>query len=226
MATFIQLVNALERESGTIQKGSRLASVANAPNRQEKMVEWIVEAWRMIQTSRSDWPWMRREFEAPLIIGQARYTGTAMGLGDFARWARTADGYTPFTIYDPAIGRADETELRQTGWQHWKVTWDRGVHDGNRPIDVSVDMDSRLAFGPTPDKAYMVRGGYHRSAQILASDGDVPICPADFHDIIVWRAMMLLGEHDEAPVVISTATAKFQRLYRDLIDASIESVTL
>jgi hypothetical protein len=226
MATFLELVNDLERESGTIQKGSRLATVVNAPNRQEKMVEWIIEAWRFIQASRADWPWMRKEFTSSLVIGQARYTATNLGLSDVSRWVRPANGFEPFTIYDPTIGQGEENDLRYTDWLTWRSIWDRGTHTPNRPIDISVDYDGKLTFGPTPDKTYTVRGEYYRTPQVLAANTDVPICPVEHHSAILWRAMMLLGDHDEAPAVVSTASVKFQRAYRDLVDAAMPEVSV
>lgn len=226
MSTFLELVNDLERESGTIHQGGRLATVIDAPGRQEKMVEWIVEAWRMIQLARADWPWRRGEFEGVLTPGQARYTPAQLGITTFAGWVKPTPDHDPFTIHDPAIGRKEEQALRVIGWPQFKAVWDRGVHDSNRPCNVSIASDLRLCFGPTPDKAYAVRGEYVRSAQVLAANDDVPLCPADHHHVILWRAVMLMGDHDEAPAVVSTATAKFQRAYRDLVDASLPEVSL
>lgn len=225
MATFLQLVNDLERESGTIQKGSRLATVANAPARQEKMVEWVAEAWRLIQIERADWPWMRCEFEGPLIPGMSRYNGMALGITDFSRWVNRAR-YEPYTLYDPLLGRKDEHRLRFIGWREFKERWDRGVHDAQRPTDVAVSPDGKLCVGATPDKPYTLRGEYHCAAQVLVANSDVPKLPEEHHGIIVWRALMLLGEHDESPFTIATAKSKYDSGLRALVNASMEEVTL
>ena len=109
MATFLQLVNDLERESGTIYKAQRLSTVIDAPGRQEKMVAWVREAWHIIQTSRSDWPWLVKEFSASLVAGQARYTALELGIANFAGWPRKSGD---FTIYDPVVGQQEEIEHR------------------------------------------------------------------------------------------------------------------
>lgn len=225
MATFLQLVNDLERESGTVQKAARLVTVANAPNRQEKIVEWVRDAWEIIQTSRTDWQWLRKEFQTDLLANQARYTPTALSVADFARWFPTSC-CDAFTIYDTALGKADETEIQRIDWSTFKAKWDRGVHTANRPIEVAVAPDNRLCFGPTPNKAYTLRGEYYRKPQVLAADGDVPLCPEQHHNAIVWRALMLLGDHDEAPAVVATSTAKFQSAFRRLVDDSVGEVSL
>lgn len=226
MATFLNLVNDLERESGTIQKGSRLSTVANAPARQEKMVEWVAEAWRLIQLDRSDWPFMRLEFEGPLVAGTARYSGASLGITNFSRWARPTWDYEPFTVYDSAIGRNDEQRLHYIQWLAYKDRWDRGVHDYQRPTEVAVAPDGRLCVGATPEKGYRLRGEYFCTAQILNADTDVPLCAEEHHNIIVWRALMLLGDHDESPVTVATAKSKYDASLRALVNASMEMVTL
>lgn len=223
MATFLQLVNDLERESGTIYQGSRLATVVGAPGRQEKMVEWIREAWRLIQTARSDWPWLRSEFQSGAVAsGTARYLPTALGITDLSDWQRSY----ALTIYRTSLGRADECALRWLAYDEWRERWDRRTHNGNRPLDAAIDRKGRLCLGPTPDAAYTVRGDYRRTAQILAADTDVPLCPAEHHHLIVWRAMVLLGEHDEAAFVIQTANSKVMAGMRALVDDSMEAVSL
>ncbi|WP_226018414.1 hypothetical protein [Novosphingobium sp. FKTRR1] len=216
----------LERESGTIQQGSRLTTVVGALGRQEKMVNWIAEAWRMVQTGRSDWPFMAGEFEGTINAGAARMTAAALGIANFAGWGRRSTLYQPFTIYDPAIGRSSEQELQMIPWQQYKMRWDRAVHTPLRPCEVSFDQQQRICFGPTSDGTYTVRGEYRRAPQILSVDTDVPILPEQHHEIIVWRAVMLMGDHDEAPAVVQTGTAKYQRALRDLVDDIMEEVTL
>jgi len=226
MATYLDLVNDLERESGTIQKGSRLSTVVGAPARQEKMVEWVAEAWRMIQLERTDWPWMRGEFEGPLAASVQRYSGNALGIVDFGRWVRRSRDYQPFTVYDPDVGRKDEQRALYSDWICYKDRWDRGVHDWNRPTEVAVSPDGMLCVGATPNKAYRLRGEYYRRAQILTLNTDTPICPEEHHMLIVWRAMMLMGDHDESPITIQTAKSKYDAGLRAMVNTSMPEVTV
>lgn len=221
MATFIQLVNDLERESGTIYQAQRLATVSNAPGRQEKMVEWVREAWRLIQTSRSDWRWMKAEFEGVLVPGQRRYSAADLGITDFASWMRPASrNLSYFSLYDPAIGASDETSVLPLQYDDWRMRWDRGVHVAGRPSQWSVDSGNRLCVGPKPDRAYVFRGEYRRSAQTLTNDSDVPLCPEDFHAAILWRAMMLMAGHDEATNAYAHAQSLFTSMFRGMVDDS------
>lgn len=222
MATFLDLVNDTERESGVVNQTSRLSTVVDPKGKQETIVKHVAEAWRLIQMARTDWPWMRRTAERDLIIGQTSY-GPAdflVPITDFARWERGADrrSRSPFSIYDPAIGRADESELFWQDYDGWSRRFDFGTHDANRPYDFSFAPDRKLCVGPKPDKAYKLRCAYWCKPQILTNDDDEPICPEEHHMTIVWRAVMLLAGRDEAAFQLGDAQAKFASCFRDLVN--------
>ena len=226
MATFLELVNDLERESGTIAVASRVSDVAAVTGRQIKMVEWVVEAWRLIQLSRADWPWRKREFLANLIVNQSRYTAAELGITKFSGWVKPTLSYSPYSAYDPAVGASAEQPLMVVPFDQWKTKWARGVHSAMRPCDIAFAYDKKLCVGPKPDKAYKLNLEYFAAAQILAVNADVPDLPEEHHGIIVWRAMMLLGDHDEAPTAVATGSAKYQASFRALVDDSFEMAYL
>lgn len=224
MATLIELVNHLERESGTIYQAQRLSTVASPTGRQEKMVEWIRESWRLIQTSRTDWPWRRREFQSTLVVGQKRYTAANLGIADFSAWQKYTPSYVPFTVWDPAIGQQDEKELWPVSYARWATSWDRATHDAARPAEYAVDDQRRLCIGPKPLYAYPIRGAYICKAQALVVDDDEPICPEDHHMTIVWRALMLMGAHDEALNVVAYAQSLYAAGVRAMLTDMDEQV--
>lgn len=224
MATFLQLVQDLERESGTVERAARLTSIAQsqtAEDRHEDMVGWVVEAWRIIQLERSDWRWMRKEFDHGLVIHQQRYTPLELGITNFSHWPVDSLKSRTFSLYDTAV-RAEERPIEMMDFDSWKSRFDRGVHDAQIPERLSIDYDNRICLGPKPDKAYILRGEYYRSPQILVADADVPIMPQQHHGVIVWRAMMLLGDHDESPTAVATGQAKYSTLFRKLVDQTME----
>lgn len=223
---FISLVNEVGRESGTMG-GARLTSVVGASGRWTKVIAWTRQAWEIIQRDRPDWTFREKEFSHALVIDQARYdAATDFAITDFGGWPAQSDDYTPFSIYDPAIGRGDETPIRLITYRAWKENYDRGVVDSARPQHITVDGDRKLCFGPEPDKAYVLRGSYKRAIQILAGDFDVPFIDADFHAAIVWRALMLLGDDDEAPFEVGSSTAQFRQVRSAMVREYTESISL
>lgn len=227
MATFLELVQDLARDSGTLAGGVQLQTVVMpSSGRADKMIHWIRKAWVNIQNEREDWPWMRREFTAPLTIGKARYAAFELGISSrFGQWIGDRPSgnrvFRTVTVYDPDEGQKDEGQIRQIGYDQWRAMYGRGVHDQNRPTDWAVSPQQEMVFGATPDKAYVVSGEYRVLPQVLKENGDVPELPVQYHGAIVWEAMKLLGIADESPQTTSSAISEYvlarQNLNRDYL---------
>lgn len=230
MATFLTLCGDLTDESGAI--GTAPSAVTGQTGRQKKCVNWIRRAWELIQNSSADWRWMQGEVSAvALTIDDMNYSATDLGISSrFGEWRgdRFVGGvwYRPWTIYDNSIGQSDESPLKQIPYEQWRQSYDRGSHDANRPIEYAFAPDQSIRFGPKPDIAYRVRGEYRKSIQVLAADGDTPELPSRFHDIIVWRAIMLLAGHDESDPAFQQASAKYAELLLDLQRDQLPAITL
>lgn len=225
MSTFIQLVNDVGRESGTMGQQT-LGTVTGATGRWLKVVGWTRQAWEMIQRDRTDWTFTRKTFSAPLTIGQDRYSAAQLGITDFGSWRRANENHPRMSLYDPAIGRSDEAWLTRMDYESWADSYDIGITDNNRPTVYTIDDERKLCVGSPPDKAYVLRGSYRRSIQSLTADVDEPFISPDHHQIIVWRALMLLGDDDEAGFEVASSGLQY-RLMRDaLIAEYTEQVTM
>ena len=220
---FLELVQDLARDSGTLAGGVNIQTVAAAGNqRADKLIHWIRKAWVNIQNERSDWPWMRREFSAPLTIGKSRYTAAELGIASrFSQWVGDRPGFRTFTLYDPLIGQEDEGTMREVSYDTWRARYGRGVHDRNRPTEWAVSNLQEFVCGNTPDKAYVLSGEYRLAPQILQTNLDVPELPEQYHRAILWEAMKLLGIADESPSTSSGAISEYvlarQNLNRDFL---------
>jgi hypothetical protein len=202
MSTYLELCQAVARESGTFS-GTQPSSVANQTGRLAKVVSWTAEAWRQIQVLHDAWRWMRKDFTGSVTAGgTGRFTGASFSITDFAEWIlERKDGEWNISLYLTASGVSDEGPLRVIDWPVWRRRYLIGTQVQDRPTEVAVSPSNELCFGNIADAAYTVRGEYRKTAQILAANADTPDCPARFHPIIVWKALKLLHEHDEAPVL-------------------------
>lgn len=220
MSTFLELCNDVERESGTVSSNARMTDVASATGYQADIVAWVQEAWKLIQVARTDWRWMIGEFEDTLITGVLRYSPADLGIERFSRWAQDvhADDYFPYSIYNPALGRADENALSGISFSYWRQWYDRGVEQRNRPCHYAISRANEFCVGQVPDRAYTLRGEYRMSPQILVENDDVPELPEEFHHAIYLRALILLGEQDEAPFTIATAQNKYDNVMQQLVN--------
>lgn len=212
MATLIQLVRDLARQSGTLAGGSSLATVSGVSGRAEKLVNWIIDAWSDIQAQRQ-WLWLYAEFSNALLANTARYTAASFNLARFGRWGEDTCSIRVMTLYDPAIGKSDEQGIRQIAYDVWKLRYGRGAHDANRPTEWAISPMGEVCFGPTPDKAYVLNGEYWKAPQVLAADGDMPEAPGQHHKIIIARALQLMAESDESIPTLQLADREYARMF-------------
>lgn len=213
MSTFLELCALLATRSGAV--GTAPAAVTGQTGRQAKCVDWVMNAWTLIQNDLPEANWLQGEVSAvSLTISTMSYSATALGVATrFGSWKgdRMVDGlaYRPWTIYNNSIGQSDETVLREITYQQWRVNYDRNTHTATRPLYYAMAPDDTMRFGPKPDIAYKVRGEYQKSPQVLAANGDIPEMPTRFHETIVWRAIMLIAGHDESDPAYNQASAKY-----------------
>jgi hypothetical protein len=225
MSTFLELVQDTARQSGTLAGGVTLASVAGVTGRADKLVNWVKRAWEDVQNQR-EWDFLKAEFEGTLTGGTRRYTAASFNLTRFKRWESDSPFYQPTTLYDPDIGQSDETALRIIAFDVWRASYDRGEHDSARPVVYAISPAGELCFGPTPDKTYTLRGEYRKAPLVLAANGDTPEAPAHLHQIIVHRAMVLMGGSDESPITITTAQNEYRRLFAAMCNECLPGLDL
>lgn len=234
---FLQICQMTARESSVIS-GTQPASVVGQTGKLGKLVNWCSDAWADIQLLNPDWFWMQGEFSStPGAIaagGTGRYTAAALGVttrfGDWIRDKQLPDNtiYRSLTIYDPAIGLSDEGSLTEISWETWRVKYGRGLQTANRPLEWAVSPARELCLGPIPDApAYIIKGPYLKSAQILAANTDIPECPDFFHRIIAWGGLILMVRHDEAPAdVLAGAVEQYSNLLAAMQRHELEDMTL
>lgn len=227
MSTFLQLTQDVARESGTIS-GTNPTAVASQTGRLLKIVEWTAQAYVMIQNLHADWRWMQKTFSGNTTAGVGQYTAATWSVTDLRDWLRDdrETGYMPHTIYLTASGVSREGALREISWQQWRTTYGRGNQINNYPSEYAVSPDGKFSLGQIPDDDYTVNGEYRQAAVMLAADADQPDMPEAFEQIIVWQAIMMLAEFDEAPEQRAGAILKYNALLEDLQRDQLPVVSL
>ncbi len=217
MSTYLELSQALARESGTVS-GTNPTAVSGQVGRLLKIVEWIVEADVAIQNLHTGWLWKQKTFSGTTTASSAKYAPTSFSITDLREWLRDdlETGYQPHTIYLTATGVSDERPLREITWQQWRSTYGRGSQTNNYPTVYAISPAREFCLGAIPDATYTVQGEYAQNAVRMTADGDTPGMPEEFHDVIVWRALMMLAEFDEARDQRTTAVLKYNELLEDL----------
>ena len=218
MATYLEICQKVARDSGTFPEGTPTA-IAGQEARTNKVIAYVAEAWRSIQNERAGWLWMEAEFSGATIAGTARYTAASWSLTRWADWIIDSphhDEPSITSIYPVASGQSQEGPLPFLPYRQWRRIYAMGTHDQNQPIHYSISPAGEFCLGPTPDAAYQIGGLYRKSPQVLASDGDIPEMPARFHDLIAFRASILLHKHDIAPFELDGQIEEHNILINDL----------
>lgn len=227
MSTFLQITQDVARESGTVS-GTNPATVLSQTGRLLKIVEWTAQAWVMVQNLHADWRWMRAAFSGTTTAGAGKYTPASFDITDFRDWLRDdrVTGYQPHTIYLTSAGVSGEGALLEISWEQWRTAYGRGSQTNNFPSQYAISPAGEFSLGPIPDDDYTVNGEYRQAAVVLAGDGDTPGLPAAFHQIIVWQAIILLAEFDEAVEQRAAAVIKFNTLLESLERDQLPIVSL
>lgn len=227
MSTFLELTQALARESGTVS-GTNPTATASQTGRLLKIVEWIKQSYVLIQNLHADWRWMEKTFSSTTTAGAAKYTAASFSITDLRDWYRDNQetGYRPHTLYLTADGVEGEGVLREITWEQYRTSYDRGAQTQNQPSEYAISPAGEFALGPIPDDTYTVRGLYKQAAVILSEDAEVPDMPVAFHDIIVWQGLVLLAEFDEAVEQRSAALIKYSAMLETLQRDQLPTVSL
>ena len=204
----LQLVNQARVECGV--SGPALTTAQSQVGESARMVAWVQQAWIDIQTSKEDWMFLRTPFTFNTTGAQWQYTATDAGLTDFGNWKRDS-----FRCSSVGQNYKDEQLLNYMEWTTYRNLY-RYANMRNttaRPVVVSITPEKDLAFGSTPDQAYVIDGEYYTQPVSLSADIDSPAIPARFHMAIVYRAMMYYAGYESAPEVLSRGDFEYRRLY-------------
>jgi hypothetical protein len=164
-----------------------------------------------VQTSKEDWLFLRQPFTFNTVTQQFQYNAvTDCALTNFGNWKRDS-----FRASSVGNSYRDEQLLNYMDWSTYRNLY-RYANMRNtyaRPVVVSITPDKDLAFGSTPDQAYVIDGEYYTQPLSLTADSDSPDIPARFHMVIVYRAMMYYAGYEAAPEVLARGDYEYRRLY-------------
>ena len=210
MSTFLELCQSLRQECGV--SGTGPTAVTSQTGMNKKLVDWINRAWKEVQSARPDWLWMRKSFSFSTIASTGNYTASGISLTDVGNWYR----YT-FRVYLTSGGVAGEVDLPWIPYDDWRDGYGIGEQVEDFPICFTIKPDKSLQIAPIPNSIYTISGEYRQSAQSLSANADEPGLPAEFHNLIIYKAMMFYGAHEGAPDVYADGKEQYRILRNAMI---------
>ena len=220
MSTYLEMCQDAARESGTVSNIGQPETTTGQTGRLLRILKWVTLAYEKIQREQNAWRWMHDDFSAETVAAVQVYDAEAMGISErFSRWVVYDDeGENQFSIYKTSEGPETEGFLNFVEWTWFRrhlLTGGEATRQ-DKPCYFTIDTANRLRLWPIPDAAYTVRGVYYKAPQKLTQDDDIPEMPEEFHEAIVWRALMLLGQFDEAFAQYGPWKSEFDKAMDDL----------
>lgn len=213
---FLQLTQRLRRKCRVTGTGP--ATVISQQEEYARLVDWVNEAWMMIQRKRPDWSWMRNSMSFPTVAGQATYTlaqieSTGTGFANFGNWEKET-----FRNYVTATGTNSEYPMSWIPYDAWRDLYQFGAtrNTTTRPTQFTISPGLGIGLGCTPIDGYTITGDYFKVASEMALDADIPDLPAQFHMAIVYRAMMFYGVSEAAPEIYDEGATNFKVIMAEL----------
>ena len=234
--TYLELC---QKVLGSSDTGSpdELKSLKDADVYQDGVTEQVAEAWRFVQMAYT-WSWRQREFTAQLTAGTDEYrwdelidgNGKPSISGDlkFSAWLAPR----PDTQLGPEWRLAQPPEYASTGgitsinFQTMRLRRLQ-VRDSSSPTAFTFSPDLSLLINPIPNAAYRLHGMYVVGIQSLTSENHIPHgLPEAYHDVIKWRAVMMVHGSDEASASYQYAQIQYDEIFRTLTRLYLPEVTV
>lgn len=88
--------------------------------------------------------------------------------------------------------------VRWVDWDHWNAQI-MGMPISNMPLAFTRDPKGKYKFWPALDKEYTFQIGYSVDPTELSAEADTPAIPSQYHEGIVWKAVMFWAQYDQRP---------------------------
>lgn len=189
--TFNNICKEVAAEAGISDTGP--STVHGQKGELASVVRWVKRAWIYIQAMSVDWKWMWAEQSFNTTIGDRYYSYDEIGIASFKKWQDTTA-----LIYKTSEGLADQNEIPFIDWDDFKKTYLTGSQTNDRPQAITIRPDRSLVLGPNPDADYTITTEYFTGVIPFLNDGDVPGMPPEYHDILVYLALLYYADKYEA----------------------------
>lgn len=193
---FLELCRAARQEAGL--SGSGPSSVVSAVGDEKRVVDSTRTAYSDIQAMQGGlWNWLWRPLEpVALEAGRSVYD--------------PVDEFSVLPLRWSSLS-IDGRELQIVSWAEMRRLTQSSI--SGVPFCAAVRPDRSLVFYPTPTDAHELTGEYYVSSEKMTENAHIPLMPEQYHMAIVWRAVELLAQFEEAPALIQSARDNFNRLY-------------
>lgn len=168
-------------------------STVNQSGEAKRVVDWCDHAWEEIQQAHN-WNFL---WEAATVTITANTNATA---GTVA-----ARRYLKDATYN------GQNLMTYLAWELFRSTWPTPLIAAGVPTIWTIRPDKALAVNAKPTADLVLSVERYKNPTPMATDTDVPAMPAEHHMAIVYKALLLYANFEEAGVTRATAQSEFNR---------------
>ena len=209
-----RLLRAGNQQAGTVP--TAIPAAAGLDQVIYDIIDAVPRAWEWVQNEHPSWLFMRKQGSFLLTAGTRTFSLAMIQaqIPDYygffiPMWAGSEQPY--FYIYDNASSNPQYFAYPFVEYINWRGIWDRLPRPANNiPTHMTELPDKSLEFDPAPNLApsgasWNTKFDYRVKNQVLAASGDIPILPAEYHELIAWVAVRLIIEtrQNEGPLLQS-----------------------
>lgn len=201
----LQLCQRLRQEAGIAGTGP--ATTIGQIGEAKRVVDWCDDAW---QELRSKHLWSFLWEQASVVITAATYF--TAGTIDPRRYIKNScyDGTRP---------------LKYLPWADFKERYPLALIADGVPTHWTIRPDNAFAVSAKPTANLTLAVERYSLGTAMTADTDVPGFPAANHMVIVYKALLLYANFEEAGVTRATAEREFKRHLSELGLSSLPDVT-
>lgn len=152
----------------------------------QRLIKWIREANVEIQGKYANWRFLWHRDQYITVPGQSYYLVNEL-LSD------------NINLYRPDSFKINGCKLADTDFFNPNIVFDETAH--GTPTAVIIQPDNSQKLWPIPDTDDSVTYEYYQQPQQLIEAEDNPLIPEPWHKLIIYRAMMMYGDYENAPEV-------------------------
>jgi len=208
--TFLEICQMLAQLSSI--PGGGPVSVTSQTGELKRVVDWAKKAWVDVEIRHPRWDFLRKDLQFNTVAGQQGYTLTQQAATDLRHVDKDS-----LRCYKTAVGVSDEQYLVFWDYNTFRDVYMFASQSQQRPMVFTQDPANRsMLFGSIPEDIYTVRGKYWRRAVEPTTDAESPAFPAEYHMVIVYRALLKYAGYEAAGDAKQTALEEYGPLMRAL----------
>lgn len=200
--TFLDLCRLLRQEAGIAGDGPNSTSGQTGPYK--KVVDWVRRAYASVQTARQDWDFLWFEDSFALPIGSRE---VAMRDIDLRFKSVVRDSVRIQTLAGQTL------PVDFVSYERFKEKYLTSSPFG-LPCEYTITPNRKIKFSSAPDFDAVVYLEGHLSPHEFSANTDQPVFDAEFHEIILYRALMYYAANEEAGNIYQDAKANFDEMYK------------